>query len=214
MFRTISFLTSLLLWLGALPALAACDPAISLEVSRPFTMEAEPTVVAAKAVSGCPVTLMRVYVDYKKVYEQHGLATINARLVLGAGTHRVVVQAWNSAGALARDERFTQSSADPVEPIAGCDYAGTGVMWGGDHLPYATSSPVRAGMGARSGSGGQITSMRLYIDGVNRVQLYGTTAYCLPAAYIEMKPGYHFLNLEAWDSNGTIYLTGSIVQVK
>jgi len=214
MFRTISFLTSLLFWLAALPALAACDPAISLDVSRPLTVEAEPTVVAAKAVSGCPVTLMRVYVDYKKVYEQHGPDSINARLVLGAGVHRVVIQAWNSAGAVARDERFTESSADPVEPIAGCDYAGTGVMWGGDHLPYATSSPIRLGMGAKSSSGARITSIRLYIDGVNRAQTYGSTAYCLPAAFLNMKPGYHFINLQAWDSTGQIYLAGSIVQVK
>ena len=60
---------------------------------------------------------------------------------------------------------------------------------------------------------GRFSSIRLYIDGVNRAQTYGTTGYCLPAAFLSLKPGYHFINLEAWDSTGRIYLNGTITKV-
>jgi len=203
-------LISVFIWLLSLPALAAaCDPTISLDVRRPGNTEAEPTVVYAKATSGCPVTLTRVYVDNKRLYEQTGRDAINARLVMGAGFHHVVIQAWNSAGALAREDRYVTSTRDPVEPIAGCEYDSEGIAWGGDHIPFATTSPIRVGMGGNP----HFSSIRLYIDGVTRAQTYGTTGYCLPAAFLSLKPGYHFITLEAWDSTGRIYLNGTITKV-
>jgi hypothetical protein len=210
MFRS---MLCIFVWLLSFPALAAaCDPTISLEVRRPTNTEAEPTVVYAKATSGCPVTLTRVYVDNKRLYEQTGLDAINARLVMGKGFHHVVIQAWNSAGALAREDRYVTSTRDPVEPIAGCEYGEQGIAWGGDHIPFTTTSPIRVGMGGNPASG-RFTSIRLYIDGVNRAQTYGSTGYCLPAAVLSLKPGYHFITLEAWDSTGRIYLNGTITKV-
>lgn len=196
------------------PTFAACDPAITLDVSRPYDGDAaaEPTVVFAKATSGCRVTAMRVYVDYKLIYEIHGQDTINARLVMGFGAHRVVIQAWNSAGALARDERFIVSEGDPVEPLAGCETGSvTGVAYSGDVIPFTTTSPARMGMIGNSDS--RMTSMRLYIDGVNRAQVWGTSGYCLPAEQIVLKPGYHFINVQGWDAAGHIHLSGTIIQV-
>jgi hypothetical protein len=204
---------SLIIAIFTLPAFAGCDPAITISVTRPIATEAEPAVVSARATSGCPVTLMRVYVDNKRIYEQHGPDAINARLIMGAGTHHVVIQAWNSAGKLARDERVILSTRDPVEPITGCEYGdATGAFYGGDQVPYSTNSPFRVGMAAIT-SGAKISSIRLYIDGINRAQTYGANAYCLPVAFFSAKPGTHFINVEAWDTLGHIRLTGSIVQI-
>lgn len=205
---------SFVIFLISLPVFAAvCDPAIRVVIDRPVGSEAEPTVVGARALSGCPIKTMRVYVDYKLIYEQHGSNTINARLVMGAGPHRVAVNAWNSAGAVAKDEAFIVSTADPVEPPVGCDLPdGYGAFYTGDHIPFATKSPVRLGMIGRSESA-RITSMRLYIDSTDRAQTWGTTGYCLPVALLSLKPGYHFINVQAWDALGHIYLTGSILQV-
>ncbi len=202
-----------LLFLFAIPAVAACDPGITLTITRPTGSEAEPTVVGATANSGCAITTMRVYVDSKLVYEQHGQNFINARLVMGAGPHRVSINAWNSAGAVAHEEQFIVSTADPSEPPVGCDLPqGFGAFYGGDHVPYAAKSPIWVGMIARSESA-RISSIRLYIDGVDRAQIWGTTGYCLPVALMALKPGYHFINVQSWDSLGHISLTGSIVQV-
>jgi hypothetical protein len=205
-------ITSLFIFFASLPAFAACDPAITLNIDRPFSTEAEPTVVAAKATSDCRITALHVYVDFKLIYQQRGQDTLNGRLVMGNGPHRVAIVAWNSAGAVKKDVRYIVTNADPVEPPAGCDLFGPGVQFTGDNIPFTTQSPARVGMVARSESA-SISSMRLYIDGINRAQTWGTTGYCLPVAFLSLKPGYHFVNVQAWDNLGHILLTGSILQV-
>ena len=201
-----------LLFVFSLPLFATCNSAMTLDISRPFGSEAEPTVIFAKATSGCPVTTMRVYVDYKLIYEQHGQDTINARLVLGAGAHRVGIQAWNSAGTLAKDERFITSYTDGVEPLFGCESGGVdGVIYSGEHVPSDSRSPVWMGMLGHASA--PVTSMRMYIDGADRAQAWGTSGWCLPVALMSLKPGYHFVTIEGWDSQEHIYLTGSIVHV-
>lgn len=203
---------SLILLFASLRAFAACDPSINLVVDRPFTSESEPTVVAAKATSGCLITALSVWVDYKLIYQQRGFDTLDARLVMGNGPHRVGIVAQNSAGTVAREVRYIVTNADPVEPPAGCDLFQTGVEYTGDHIPYPAKSPVRVGMVAKSDSG-PISSIRLYIDGKNRAQVWGSTSYCLPVAMLALKPGLHFINVEAWDKLGHIMLTGSIMDV-
>ena len=197
-----------------LPAVAACDPTISLDVSRPDGSEAEPVVVAAQVTSGCAVTSIHVYVDDVLTYRQFGQARLDARPVMGAGPHRVTIKAWNTAGAVAREERFIVADADPVEPPAGCGDAleiVQGARYTGAAVPVTTTSPVRVGMVANGPS--RISSMRMYIDGVNRGQVWGTSGYCLPAAMIPLGPGYHFINITAWDAQGNIFHTGSMVRV-
>jgi len=200
-----------ILLLASLPTFGACDPNINLKVDRPYTSESEPTVVAASATSGCRIVAISVYVDYKLIYQQRDQSAIDGRLVMGNGPHRVVIMAQNSAGTVAKDVRYIVTNADPVEPPAGCDLLDS-VQYTGDHVPFTAKSPVRVGMVAHSDSA-PISSMRLYIDGINRAQTWGTSGYCLPVAMLSLKPGYHFINVQAWDALGHIYLTGSIVQV-
>jgi len=200
-----------ILLLASLPTFGACDPNINLKVDRPYTSESEPTVVAASATSGCRIVAISVYVDYKLIYQQHDQSALDGRLVMGNGPHRVVIMAQNSAGTVAKDVRYIVTNADPVEPPAGCDLLDS-VQYTGDHVPFTAKSPVRVGMVAHSDSA-PISSMRLYIDGINRAQTWGTSGYCLPVAMLSLKPGYHFINVQAWDALGHIYLTGSIVQV-
>jgi len=200
-----------ILLLASLPTFGACDPNINLKVDRPYTSESEPTVVAASATSGCRIVAISVYVDYKLIYQQRDQSALDGRLVMGNGPHRVVIMAQNSAGTVAKDVRYIVTNADPVEPPAGCDLLDS-VQYTGDHVPFTAKSPVRVGMVAHSDSA-PISSMRLYIDGINRAQTWGTSGYCLPVAMLSLKPGYHFINVQAWDALGHIYLTGSIVQV-
>lgn len=142
---------SIAMLLVSLPMFAQCDPNITLSVARPFGSENEPTVVAATAISGCRITALSVYVDYKLIYQQHGFDTIDGRLVMGAGTHRVAIVAQNTAGVAKKKVRYIFNNADPVEPPAGCDVFQSGVECTGDRIPYPTTSPVRVGMVARNG---------------------------------------------------------------
>jgi hypothetical protein len=163
--------------LGSLPAFASCDPNIRLNVQRPFTSESDPTVVAASATSGCRITALSVYVDFKLIYQQRNQNTLDGRLVMGRGPHRVVIVAQNSAGTVSKDVRYIVTNADSVEPPAGCDVLDS-VQYTGDHVPFTTKSPARVGMVAPSDSA-PISSMRLYIDGINYAQTWGSTGYCL-----------------------------------
>jgi|ERR1051326_5841253 len=129
--------------LASLPVFGACNPAITLTVDRPFDVEPEPTVVAAQASSGCRITAISVYVDYKLIYQQHGQNTLSGRLVMGNGPHRVAIVAHNSAGASMKDVRYIVTNADPVEPPAGCDISDA-IQYTGDHIPFTTKSPARA----------------------------------------------------------------------
>jgi len=196
---------------ASVPAFPACDPNITLNVARPLANEAEPTVVAASATSGCPITAISVYVDYKLIYQQRGMSALDGRLIMGAGPHRVAIVAQNSAGAVVKDVRFTITNVDPVEPITGCE-ASASIQYTGDHIPSPAKSPARMGMLA-AGEAASIASMRLYVDGVNRIQTWGSTARCLPVAMVPLKAGTHFINVEAWDALGNISLTGSILEV-
>ena len=54
---------------------------------------------------------------------------------------------------------------------------------------------------------------RVLVPLLNYAQTWGSTGYCLPVALLSLKPGYHFINVEAWDALGNISLTGSILQV-
>jgi len=193
------------------PAFAGCDPHITLNVARPFGSEAEPTVVAATAISGCTITAISVYVDYKLIYQQRGINVLDGRLIMGGGPHRVAIVAQNSAGAAVKAVSNIVSVADPVEPIAGCE-GSLPIEYTGDHIPFPAKSPVRVGMLATSESA-PISTMLLYIDGVSRIQIWGSTARCLPVALLPLKTGTHFINVEARDALGHISLTGSIMQV-
>jgi hypothetical protein len=160
------------------------------------------------------VTSIHVYVDDVLTYRQFGQAHLDGRLVMGAGPHRITIKAWNTAGGVAREERFIVTDADPVEPPEGCGDAleiVRGAKYTGAAVPVTTTSPVRVGMVANGPS--RISSMRMYIDGVNRAQIWGTSGYCLPAAMISLGPGYHFINITVWDAQGSIFHTGSMMRV-
>lgn len=62
------------------------------------TTSASPLHVVASANGGSyPITTMRIYADYKSVYSVNA-ASLNTYVSLAAGSHSIIVQAWNSAG--------------------------------------------------------------------------------------------------------------------
>ena len=75
-----------------------CSPAAGTTMGNPVSVTA-----AAKSSLG-PITGMRIYVDNVSVYATSA-ATINTPLTLGAGSHNMVVQAWDSTGAVYKNAR-------------------------------------------------------------------------------------------------------------
>jgi hypothetical protein len=60
---------------------------------------ASPVLFTAAAKSTHPITAMRIYVDNVSQFSINA-SSLNTSLALPAGTHSVVVQAWDSTGAV------------------------------------------------------------------------------------------------------------------
>src|SRR5882757_10827096 len=58
-----------------------------------------PVHFVASATSTHPVTAMRIYVDNVSVF-LNSASSLNTSVAMSAGTHSVVVQAWDSTGAV------------------------------------------------------------------------------------------------------------------
>ncbi|HET9791281.1 MAG TPA: SBBP repeat-containing protein, partial [Candidatus Angelobacter sp.] len=69
-----------------------CSPSSGSTVASPLRITAGTTDVT-------PVRLMQIYVDGKKIYETP-LSAISVNLPIGAGTHRLTVQAFDTANAI------------------------------------------------------------------------------------------------------------------
>jgi hypothetical protein len=67
------------------PSVTICKPAANATVSSPVE-------IMTGTFDLTPVWVTQIYVDGKKVYEQH-LSSLDVKLAMSAGTHRVTVQA-------------------------------------------------------------------------------------------------------------------------
>lgn len=66
--------------------------------------DSSPVQVVASAKSSAPITAMRIYVDYVSKYLTSS-SSLNTSLALSSGTHLLVVQAWDSTGAVFKTSR-------------------------------------------------------------------------------------------------------------
>jgi len=91
-----------------------------VSVTSPATgsTSGSPVHFVASATSTHPVTAMRIYVDNVSVYLVSA-SKLDASLAVGAGTHSVVVQAWDSTGAVFKAPMtltVTGTTAPPPPP--------------------------------------------------------------------------------------------------
>jgi hypothetical protein len=75
---------------------------VAVTVSTPFTGAAvtSPANIVASASSAHSITAWNVYVDSVAAYTQDYGSSLNANLALTPGSHSVMVQAWDSTGAV------------------------------------------------------------------------------------------------------------------
>ena len=90
-------------------------------VSSPTTgsTSTSPVHFVASATSANPITAMRIYVDNVSVY-LISASKLDISVAMGSGTHNVVVQAWDSTGAVFKTPlTLTVSGATPPPPSPG-----------------------------------------------------------------------------------------------
>jgi hypothetical protein len=179
---------------------------VTVSSPAPGSTIGSPVQFVASASSGRPITAMRIYVDDQSVFSNHS-NNLNTSIPMADGAHRVVVQAWDSSGAVFKfPETITvnSSSAPPPPPPPP---SGSGVSV----TSPADGSTVGAPMHvvASAAAGNPIAAMRIYLDStdmftVNSNQLDTT---------VSASSGSHSLVVQAWDSTGAVYKQALTVNV-
>lgn len=173
-----------------------CSPVSGSTVTSPVRF-------TAAAKSSLPITAMRIYIDNVSVYLTNA-ASLDVSLAVSAGTHNVVVQAWNSGGSV-----FKTPLTITVSATSGtCTASTTGVTVCSPIAGSSDASPVHVTAAAKS-SLGPITAMRIYVDNVS---MYLTNAATLDTS-VSMASGSHNVVVQAWDSTGAVYKNARTITV-
>jgi hypothetical protein len=162
-----------------------------------------PVRFTAAAKSSLPITAMRIYIDGVSAYFTH-TAGLDVRLAVRAGKHSVVVQAWNSGGAVFK----TPLTITVGTATAACTPGATGVTVCAPTAGSTGASPVHVAAAAKSSSG-TITAMRVYVDNVS---MYLTHTGTLDTM-VSMPSGSHNMVVQAWDSAGSVYKNARTITV-
>lgn len=154
-----------------------------------------PTHFVASASSGYPITAMRIYVDNVDVYTV-GAAYLDTYITMPVGNHYVVVQSWDSSGAVSKTPlSLTVSNAT------------SGVNISSPANGASVASPVNVTASAFSSH--PVTAMRVYVDNVD---MY-TTAGAAINTSIPMAEGWRNVVVQAWDSTGAVFKKAVSVNV-
>lgn len=149
----------------------------------------------ASASSSYPISAIRVYVDNVSLYTA-AATSIDTYLTLSPGTHNVVVQAWDTSGALLR-----QLETIHVQ-------AGSGVIVSSPANGASVSSPVN--IVASASSAFSITAMHIYVDNQN---VFSIAASSLNAS-LAIAAGPHAVVVQAWDAAGNIFKAPFTINVR
>jgi hypothetical protein len=141
------------------------------------------------------ITAMRIYLDNVSVYLTHS-ATLDASVPVTAGTHKMVVQAWDSSGAVFKTALYITVGSG----TAACTASVAGVTVCSPAAASSLSSPVLVRAAAKSDLGA-ITAMRVYVDNLS---VYATTGSTIDTSLV-LPSGSHKVVVQAWDSTGAVY---------
>lgn len=167
---------------------AASFAGVTVSSPLPGTTPASPVHFVASASSSFPITAMRVYVDNVSLYTVNA-ATMDTFVPLSTGNHFVVVQAWDSTGAVFKTpENITVTTPPP------------GVVVSSPGNGAAVSSPMQ--VVASASAPNPIVAMRIYLDDVS---VFAINANNLNTTVSAATTGSHRLVVQAWDSTGVVY---------
>jgi hypothetical protein len=165
-----------------------------------------PVRFTAAAKSTLPITAMRIYIDNISAYFI-AAASLDVSLAVNPGTHSVVVQAWDSSGAVFKSSliALTVTQGSP----GACSAVNVGVTVCSPAAGATVSSPVRVTAAAKSATA-PITTMRIYVDNVSN---FDTKASSLDTT-IALATGAHSVVVQAWDSTGAVFKKSLTIQVQ
>lgn len=161
---------------------------VTISSPVPGTISASPVHFVASASSSLPITAMRIYVDNVSMFSTNA-ATLDTFVAMSAGSHFVVVQAWDSAGAVFKSPETITVTAPPA-----------GVSVSAPANGATVSSPMQVVASATAPN--PIVAMRIYLDNVS---VFAINANSLNTTVSATTTGSHLLVVQAWDSTGVVY---------
>lgn len=180
---------TLQLTVSSKPAMAVAAPIAGANVTSPIGVRA-----SATPSSGHSITGWCVYLDGVLVYRAGAVDSINTQIPASAGTHSVVIRAWDTSGAYG--DRYLSVDVQRVAVNISTPFNGAPVL-----------SP--ANLKATATAANTIVGWHVYVDSVSDfAQNSGSSI----SADLAMNPGTHTVVVRAWDSTGaygsqTIHVT-------
>ena len=166
---------------------ASAFAGVTISSPAPGSTSASPVHFAASASSSAPITAIRIYVDSTSVFLTFS-NNLDTLVPMSVGVHSVVVQAWDSTGAV-----FKAPETITVIPASGQ----VTVSSPANNATVGSPFPVVA---SASGTN-PITAMQIYLDG----QLQFTANAASVNTQVAANVGTHSLVVQAWDTTGAVY---------
>jgi hypothetical protein len=167
---------------------AASFAGVTVSSPLPGTTSASPVHFVASASSSFPITAMRIYVDNVSLFAINA-ANMDTFVPLSTGNHFVVVQAWDSTGAVFKSPENITVTTPPA-----------GVAVSSPANGATVSSPLQVVASATAPN--PIVAMRIYLDDVS---VFAINASSLNTTVSAATTGSHRLVVQAWDSTGVVY---------
>ena len=170
--------------LAGKPTVTVSSPGPGASVTSPVQLDA-----SASPTSGHSITGWRVYVDSVNVYSGGAVNYITPQIKMGAGSHTVVVRAWDTSGGYG-DRSFTLQAATALPTLA--------VATPVNNVTVGT--PVNVQAAASPTPGHTIQSWLVLVDGRNTLSAGATTKVNLQ---VPLTQGKHTVAVQAHDSSGS-----------
>ena len=180
----------------------ASNTGVTICSPKAASTDSSPVNFQAAARSGNPITAMQIYIDNGLAFTTNA-SSLNTSLSVAPGSHNIVIQAWDSTGAI-----FKSSVSITVSTGTGsCSASGTGVTVCSPTPGTSLASPVHFVGAAKSSA--PITAMRIYVDNASQYTIFSSsldTSISIPA-------GSHLVVVQAWDSTGAVFKNSQMISV-
>jgi len=137
---------------------------------------------------------MRIYVDDISVYAT-AAGTLNSFVPMSAGTHAVVVQAWDAKGTVFKSPGTVTVTAG----TEGTNVVAAGVSVSSPSDGSRVGAPVQ--VVASAAAGAPISAMMIYVDNIS---VFATAGGNVDTS-LSPSPGQHSMVVQAWDATGAVY---------
>jgi hypothetical protein len=175
---------------------ATCFAGVTISAPAPGSTSASPVHFVASASSSAAITAMRIYVDNVSVFLTSS-NNLNTSVPIATGSHSVVVQAWDSTGAVFQAPETIVVTASSSGAVAVSSPANNATV----------SSPFQ--VVASAAAPRPIVAMIAYLDSQIAVDVNGASMN----ASVSAAPGTHSLVVHAWDNTGAVYAQSLTVTV-